>query len=494
MKDRQHQTGVSLSDESPPTLAPGFSDSMKDILEKILQTREGRSLIADTIPVVLKAWAGNSGWRNAASKMAAGTLKNGFGEIPPDGHNAIEALFQDPVFLELLFETLSALSNSTADVLAVGVQTLERMPLEDKKKMASALISQLMNGKTGDILTRCFRVISDIQKNDPAFLTQLMTPGFETWVASVDFGEIKEAVDGSAQSMVSLVEMANDVLWRYPAKVILLLSLLPSFANITGSTALVSLRKLEDIPPDLLSDILISMIREIDGPTLAELVNSLTEIIRKLHIGSALLGEAGAPQLPKLFSEKLSEIIDETDPVVLWKARTAMAEIRASFDQALAEAIHGNTDHLNLAMTKSPHINNIRMQNINRKLMMFESMDDEVFTDLWTKCLTACDVQETADVLNNVLRLINRLGDRNPEAWAGVVSRFSSAIDEYELSETAGRLLGDVDGPLPSLARSVVPGLVTWFCHVLEPKDDEYEEDAARAREALRSLLLPEED
>ena len=163
-----------------------------------------------------------------------------------------------------------------------------------------------------------------------------------------------------------------------------------------------------------------------------------------------------------------------------------MAEIRASFDGALAKAVHGNADHLRLAMSRSPEIGNIRRQNMNRMLTMFESMDDEAFTGLWTKCLTECDVQETADVLNNFLRLINRIGDQNPEAWTDVVSRFSSAIDDYELSETARRFLGNGGGHLPSVARSVVPGLVTWVCHVLEQKDDEYEADAARARERPR--------
>ena len=37
------------------------------------------------------------------------------------------------------------------------------------------------------------------------------------------------------------------------------------------------------------------------------------------------------------------------------------------------------------------------------------------------------------------------------------------------------------------------PGLVQRVCDALQPKDDEYEEDAARARATLRALLLAEE-
>ena len=34
-----------------------------------------------------------------------------------------------------------------------------------------------------------------------------------------------------------------------------------------------------------------------------------------------------------------------------------------------------------------------------------------------------------------------------------------------------------------------MPGLVTWICDVLQPEDDEYEDEAEKAREALQSLF-----
>jgi hypothetical protein len=256
----------------------------------------------------------------------------------------------------------------------------------------------------------------------------------------------------------------------------------------------VSVKKLEETPPDLLTDIVISLLREIDASMIVGLVNEFSEIGRKLHTGSALIGEAGAPELPKLFSEKLEDVIAGTDPVLFWKARIAIAEIKASFDQAMAEAVHQNPKHWRLAMVNHPDLVNIRRQRTNRKLLQFESMDDREFVELWTERLAGYDAQETAEVLNNFLRLINRLGDRNPKALAGMVSRFSSAIDDDALAETVQRFFDDADPYLWPVARRVVPGLVTWVCQVLKPENDAYENDAARAREALRSLLMPEEN
>ena len=159
----------------------------------------------------------------------------------------------------------------------------------------------------------------------------------------------------------------------------------------------------------------------------------------------------------------------------------------------MADAVQQDPEHWKLAMYKRPELINLRRQNMNRKLLQFELMDDWEFTELWTKRLAGYDAQEAADVLNNFLNLINRLWDQNPEALVDMVSRFSSAIDDDALAETAQHIFDDAGESLRPVARSVVPGLVTWVCHVLKPEDDAYEEDAARAREALRSLLMPEE-
>ncbi len=493
MNEQRDQAAETSPVGKPQGADPDFNELLNKTLERVLKTREARLLLVEAIPVVLKIWAGGSGWRRLVSKVAAGTLNKGFSGASENGNEAIEKLFKDPDFLDALLELITGVFTGIEGVLITGAQTLERMPPDDKKKIATEKISRLMHGNTGAMVTNCARVINDIHQNDPEFLSRVLAPGIRKWVASVDFGELKAAMDGSAPGLVSLVETTNHAMWQYPAKVILCLSLLPSLANIIGRSTLVSISQLEEIPPDLLTDIVISLAREIDGPMIAGLTKAFTEIVRKVHTGSALLGDAGAPQLPKLFSEKMEEIIVGTDPVLFWKARIAIAEIKASFDQTMLNALHQNPEHLKEAMLKHPELINIRQQQINKKLLQFEAMDDGEFVALWTERLAATDAQETAEVLNNFLKLVNRLWDQNPDTLVDVLSQFWSAIDDDALAETAQYLFDNSDGSFRPVARSVVPGLVTWVCHVLRPEDDAYEEDAARARDALRSLLMSEE-
>ena len=110
---------------------------LNKILERVLQTREARSLLAEAVPVVLQTWAGGSGWRRIVSKVAAGTLKKGFSGPSANGEDAIEKLFEDPAFLDALVELMTELFAGIEDMLMTGAQTLERMPPDDKKKIAA---------------------------------------------------------------------------------------------------------------------------------------------------------------------------------------------------------------------------------------------------------------------------------------------------------------------------------------------------------------------
>jgi len=106
--------------------------------------------------------------------------------------------------------------------------------------------------------------------------------------------------------------------------------------------------------------------------------------------------------------------------------------------------------------------------------------------------LSAYDVQEMAEVANNMLRIFNRLGENNPDVYAELVRQFTGAIDGYELGQAGKMIFNGAGQELRPIARSVVPKFVAWICDVIAPADDEYEDDAQQARDALRSLFVKE--
>jgi hypothetical protein len=255
----------------------------------------------------------------------------------------------------------------------------------------------------------------------------------------------------------------------------------------------ISLSRFNELPPDLLTDVILTYIKEIDAKPIAGLGNQLSELVRKIHTGGALLGEPGSPPLPKLISAKINEIAGAIDPITLWKARLALTELGTYFTRGMADAVHGNPALRQLSMIKGPEIANILMKNTNQNLSYWATVDDDELAQSMANHLSAYDIQEVAEVINNVLRIFNRLGDQKPRIYAELVRQFVGAIDGYELAQAGQKIFNGAGQELAPLARSVVPKLVTWICDVIAPADDEYEEDAQTAREALRSLFVKEE-
>ena len=479
------------SDHDAPRSANNMkmNDTLLEILERLLSTREVRAFLAESLPIVLESWAGRHRLKQTAAKIMSGCFKWADSKAPASHDDELKKLVTDPDFLDLLAQLIAGIYVGNQELLKAGLKTVSELPPREQIDLVSRSLSPLLQGGSADILTGCARLINKLHQTDHTFIVRLLEPGFNLWVQSADFGELKQAVDESADGIVSLVEMANNTLWQYPAKVVLCFALFPAFINILGRSILVSAQKLEEIPPDLLTDIVIALIREIDGATIAALVNTLGEIIHRLHTGSALLGEAGTPQLPRLFSEKLTEVGATLDAATYWQARIQLAELMAALDQAMVDSVYHSPALLEQHMRKSPDLNNIRWRRLNYKLTCAESLDDDEFIRLWSQRLAATDAQGAAEVCNNFLYLANRLAEQNPAAWTGFISRFTHALDSDALAQTASRFFEDGQGDLLPPARAVIPNLLTWICRVLEPADDGFDEDAARARQALRKLL-----
>ena len=486
-----HSTGIRSSIHAEPQSANDLEvkATLLKVLERILHTHEVRQLLAESLPIIFRAWAGKQRLKQTVAKIMAGCLKMGVSEPPAARDDAFKKLCADPEFLSMLAQLIAGLYAGNQEMLLTAIKSVEDLPPQEQIDWISKSLAPLLQNQSADILTESARLINSLHQADPGFLARLLEPGFKKWVQSADFGELKQAVDGSADGIVSLVEMANKTLWQYPAKVVLCFALIPAFMNILGRSILVSAKKLEEIPPDLLTDIVTALIREIDGTVIAELMDAFAEIVRRLHTGNVLLGEAGSPQLARLFSEKLSEVFGAMDAAAFWQSRIQVAELMAAFDYALVDAVHQNPALLEHHMRNNPLLTNLRWRRLNHRLTRTESLDDDEFVRFWSQHLAATDSQEAAEIFNNFLYLINRLADQNHEAWAGIISRFLNALDSDTLAQTVSRFFDDSHRDLLPPARAVIPNLVTWISRVLEPTDDAFEAEAAQARKALRRLL-----
>lgn len=475
--------------------APMTDDPGAAVVRKLLHTREVRQLLGNILPEVLDVYAGKSRIRKFFARMAGRHVSRSLWRAEDVSKNReIEKLLEDETFIREAAYFLPEMTNAFLELAGTAADTIGGLETGAKKDLLGEMISRMAAGRTGSLITRGCQIVNDIHKDDPEFFTRILEPGFRKWVASVDFGELKEAMDNSSGDVQAFVVMANNVLWEYPAKVVMILSLIPSAVNMLARSADISVKRLNELPPDLLADVVLSLIREIDARPVSDLVNELSEVARKTYTGSGLLGEPGAPQLPKLLSGKIDEIVGHVDPATLWKARMALAETGAAVQRAVADAVNRNNDWKRLSMNRRPEITNIRVKTFNQAISWWDGVDDDETADSFSHHLSAYDMQELAEALNGVLRMFNRIADQQPELIPRFMDRFVSAIDDDELAAAAATLFGEAgDQTVSPAARAVVPQAVSWIATVLAPADDEYEDDARQARDALQHLFAAEE-
>ncbi len=494
MNMTQSQTGQADSIQTDTHSGSEPGDELKAILHDVLQTREARQLLITALPAVINVWTGKSWWRRKVSGVVGNEVARQLSR-PEDklGKDEIKSLFEDERFIKIIVDGLPDLINGLSEVLETSGQTFEKISTAHKKALLTSLISGTGQGRTGSFLTSCARVLNAIHQDDPEFFARTFEPGFQEWIEKLDFGELKEALENSAQDTRALVTRINDVIWEYPAKVVLLLSLIPTLANTTAEALEISVSKLNTVPPDLFTDIVLAFLKEIDGSTMARVVDQLSEVVRKIHTGSALLGEPGAPQLPNMLADMFDTIISKTDPTTFWKARIALAEMKAAFDGEWSQTVNNHPEHARIGLNSGSKLFNIRMRSRNQKMNLWDTMDDDELTGRMVPILSGYDVQEAAEFVNNAMVIANRLYNRKPDICAEFTRQFIDAVDHDELAEVAKQVLGGMREELRPVARAVVPGLVEWVCDTLQPADDEFEEAAARARSSLRSLLIKEE-
>ncbi len=465
-------------------------DEEKTPLARMLETQQARRALADLLPHILNIYAGKSPLKKRIAGPVGRHLKRRFLE-GEEGRRAddLKRLFSDPRFIQEIAGPAAEILRGLFEVISGVAAGIEALDTEEKKKLLSELMAKALTGQTGTLITQGCRILNDIHKDDPTFFAKALEPGVKAWITSMDFGELKTAMENAAADTHGVVEMVIRVLWQYPTKMVLLISLLPTIGNMILDAAGITLNQINQISSDLFADVILTFLKEVDAKAISRVIGETAELMRKLDNGSRLLGEPGSPQLPRAIGTLVDTLTADIDPLVLAKAGVAAAGIKAAVGEAVAEAVTCREDLRKTVLDRSLRVRNIRVRSLNRRLGFWESADDDELAGY----LAGYDIQGLGDALNALLVMFNRVCDRQPELLPAMAEKLAAAIDLDELQKAAGRVFDQSAESLKGPARAFLPKIITWICGVISPEDDEYEEDAARARQALADLFAIQE-
>ncbi len=325
---------------------------------------------------------------------------------------------------------------------------------------------------------------------DEISYAESLRPMVRDLIEHIDFGEVKEAADFHRENIAAAVMMINEEMWRYPAKVICLLSLVPAVVNMGVSTAKESLAPINRLAPDLLADVVFSLVDDIDGKNIGMLINELGELVRKIHTGSTLLGEPGKPQLSNTLSRLTSETMSTVDINLLLKVRKLLAEIKEVSLKAFIDQLEQSPE-LSRELFQDHFLSVVAfIRNWSRKADAFERLfSEEDIAREFAKGMGEIDAQEVASTISRLCGIVNRVRAITPGVIRNTLAQAVNSLDADDVGETTRWLTEDIVASLKPVASEVLPPIIRGIADLLRPDPANNSEEIQEALAYLKSAI-----
>jgi hypothetical protein len=473
-----------------PTAARGATaENGVHIVRALLGTAEVRRALSAALPEVLRAWAGESRLRALAANAFARVLSKGFtASRNGRGETSLQTMLRQPQRAREVAEQLPELINALLGASTAVSEGVALLPPEEKARVLGEVVEKLDPALAGKLLTSAARFLNEARAADPVAMAERLRPGFRAWVGSVDFGELKASVDSMAENTAAFVGMLNEEMWQYPTKMVCLFSMLPALVNATIQALTASLEPINRLAPDLVADVLLSLVRDVKAEEVGRLVNAACEMFRRVHTGSVLIGENGKPQMPAELSVLVGDALRSIDIELLLKTRALLADTQESTQSALLALLEEQP----VLVQEMVEARFRRRASGFRKLARATDVLERALTDddvaaAVTNGLGEIDAQELADTLNRLLAIANRARDASPDALRAVLT-----LDEREVGATVRWVAADLVAALKPVAHEVLPPVIKGLADLIASKADGDGELHA-AVNALRGALTPKE-
>jgi len=364
----------------------------------------------------------------------------------------------------------------------------QRLSPECRREIFQNTLKGIDTGLLGRWLTLQIPSFSDLTANPEGFAEAMEQP-VRNLIASLDFGELKETLDRSEEAIVAGVRMVNTTIWDYPSKFICLASLLPTVANILLRSARETVVPLHAQAPDILADVVFSLLRSLNGKAAGDLVNDLAEVVRQTHTGSALIGDQGLPQFGADLRILLVDFVSALNPEVIVKARTALAEDMETIRNAWTETMAERPDLFLANLCRLADHRNPQIRATRRDVGLLEDLPEDEVNEAISSGLSDLDTQELGETINTTLRLLNSLRRSHPEALPRVLAGVAATIDADELKETASWIVPSAVTAVKPLAGSMMPSVIRGLAELLTPEPGDDTDEMATAIAQLKTAL-----
>jgi|GEM_PF-3209816 len=457
------------------------------LIAELLNTREGRQFISEAVPEIISLWSGDKRLRKLAARPAARSIKKSFSPGAP-GAGSLKELTVDHDFLSRLKKALLSGKVSGSAVTADFLHALGTLPPEELIEWGNLIIKGDRQGE--GLMTLTAKIINIVHEKNPRYLANRAEEELKGFFERNDFGEIAEAVCALLDDISSASETGGRILWQYPSKALSLISLIPELVNAVMKILLYQLRPLNDIAPDLLTNVIESILKQIDGETAGSIISEAAELVRKIDTGNALLGEPGKTVLPPLIQEKMKDFIKAFDPDLLIFAMKTWDSVKAELNNQTARRIKEDPSLVQHRASSPFRKADTKIKNAERYLSLLEAFFDRgnnFSSGIMPDPVTA------ADIVNRGAEVINYTPEETGKAAKEFITQFFASLNGPEISQAAESITSAMTASLRPVASEVLPPVIRGIAELLRPDPDNPSDEMNEALSLLRDVLVEQE-
>ncbi len=305
------------------------------------------------------------------------------------------------------------------------------------------------------------------------------------FLAATDFGEVLELVGKAEEGVKPAMDTFNEALWTYPTKFTSVAAMLAPLYR-TGVRLLNEFLApiLNDVGPDLIADIIMTILRESDSVGFVKLTDGLNELVRRIHTGSLLIGKGDKSKLDMSLDDLMQAYHGVKDLYLQKMMPVYWGEIRESIANASERSLRDNEELFlaQIASIGSAKSSDIKVR--NARLRLYESVDQEKLGEVMSENLKDFDTYEAAELINGFCRFLNQVHEAQPGILGSLVTGVVDSVSVNEVSRTAEWLVPDVVDAVKPLVAAIMPELLKALSDLI--RDDLYVDE--KYREAVKDL------
>lgn len=467
--------------------------SFSAYLADILTTKEVRESVDSVATRLINQWGAES----LSKKMASGTARWAIKKTITPSNNSTQAslseLLKKPENISQTAFLMTTITDVLADILFAATEQFEAMDEAKKLEFLSGLFSSADPERTGKIITGLSRSLDSLYKSNPELFNEKIKAAFEVFIQNTDFSALKDLFEHSQIDISKILTGINELFFSYPAKLVTLLSFLPGVSNLLVTYLEDLFSRFNELPPDILTDIVLSLFKEVDEKGIGQLFNQFNEFVRKLHTGSALIGDAGAPYFSTVLLNKIRGVLDETDPALLLTAGNGLVDGKETLIKTFQTALGENPELLKTYLGQITSGRNSRIRLLKHKLEIIENLSESEAAEALAAGLSSWNAYDLAEVVNSAAIILNTLNEFSPELLENLISEFTGTLDLGEIELLFEASAKGAFTPFKPVLRTVLPDLLTGLIECFATENDGNDEKIEQARLGLRKFIMGDE-